>query len=247
MKRSSEIADTVVGTSSARNRDIASNRKIASNIDSLADSVASTNDAQAVNDSPGKIEAAKIASAEKYGDKLPLQRLEAMRKLAYERGWVRVKMQSSQDSDLFAQSDMKIGADVFVPSPGQEVGSGARASWRDPKPLSVMLRATVKERGWGSQLDVASVATRWPQLVGETVAANCVVESFDHDGVLILRARTVSWETQMRALAATLDQRLAQELGEGVVKEIIINGPHVRSWKHGRLSVKGRGPRDTYD
>ncbi|MBM7824438.1 putative nucleic acid-binding Zn ribbon protein [Arcanobacterium pluranimalium] len=199
------------------------------------------------NLAPSKIAVAKSAAAEKYGDKLPLQRLEAMRRLAYERGWVRVKMESSQGVDLFRQSDKKIGAEVFIPSPGQEVGSGARSSWRDPKPLSILLQATVKERGWGSQLDVASVAARWPQLVGETVAANCVVESFDHNGVLILRARTVSWETQMRALAATLDMRLAQELGEGVVKEIIINGPHVRSWKHGRLSVKGRGPRDTYD
>ena len=150
-------------------------------------------------------------------------------------------------SEVFQQPKEHLGEEIFVPSPGQEVGTGSRPSWRDPKPLGLLLKATIKERGWGSQLDVAAVAAQWPKLVGETVAANCVVESFDDDGVLVLRTRTVSWETQMKALASTLDKRLASELGEGVVKKIEINGPHVRSWKHGRLSVQGRGPRDTYD
>ena len=45
---------------------------------------------------------------------------------------------------------------------------------------------------------------------------------------------------------AALDARIAEEIGEGVVKQIIVKGPEKPSWRHGRYSVPGRGPRDTY-
>ena len=36
------------------------------------------------------------------------------------------------------------------------------------------------------------------------------------------------------------------ELGPGTVRDITVLGPAAPSWKHGKLHVKGRGPRDTY-
>lgn len=191
------------------------------------------------------ISQARAAADEKFGDVLPLQALSRARAMAEARGWVRRRKEPS--IDLSQKLGDPIGDEPFVPSPGQDVGSGARPSHRDPKMLIDLVKRTIKDRGWESQLEVANVAGRWPEIVGETVAANCKVEEFSDDGVLTLRARTVSWETQIRALLAHLDKRLASELGEGVVKKIVINGPNVPSWKHGRYSVKGRGPRDTYD
>jgi predicted nucleic acid-binding Zn ribbon protein len=35
-------------------------------------------------------------------------------------------------------------------------------------------------------------------------------------------------------------------VGEGVVGHIEVLGPDAPSWKRGRLSVRGRGARDTY-
>ncbi|ADH91772.1 DUF721 domain-containing protein [Arcanobacterium haemolyticum] len=191
-----------------------------------------------------RIEVAKREAAHKHGDVLPLQILERVRRMAADQGFVRRRSVSRET--LAATKPTPIGDAPLVPSPGQEVGSGARPSYRDPKPVFELMKKAIEERGWKSQLDVASVAARWPEIVGESVAANCAVVEFTPDGTLTLKARTVAWETQMRSLLHHLDARLAQELGEGVVKEIVLNGPYVPSWKHGKLSVPGRGPRDTY-
>lgn len=192
-----------------------------------------------------RVRRAREEAAQQHGDLLPLQALQRARIMAEAKGWVRRRRESRLD--LATERPERIGDDPLVVSPGQDVGSGARPSNRDPKPLMALVARMVSERGWKSKLDVASVATRWPSIVGESVAANCAVVDFSDDGVLTLQTRTVAWESQMRTLLHHLDARLAEELGEGVVKEIVIKGPHVPSWKHGRLSVPGRGPRDTYD
>ncbi|MGV9183698.1 DUF721 domain-containing protein [Arcanobacterium canis] len=188
--------------------------------------------------------AARKAAAEKYGDALPLQLLARARKMMADRGY---RPKGRTPVVIVKEQPEKLGADVFVPVPGQDVGSGAHKSWRDPHPLGELAKALVRDRGWGTRLEVADVGARWPQIVGETVAANAIFESFE-DGVLTIRARTVGWETQLRALLGHLDARLAKELGEGVVKEIVIGSPNTRpNWNTGGWRVKGRGVRDTYD
>ncbi len=189
-----------------------------------------------------KIAEAKKESAEKYGDRLPLECLERARYMAEQQGWVRRRIETHnplRDQD-------QLGEDVFVPSPGQDAGSGSRPSKRDPKPLSFVFPRIVETLGWTTKLDVGSVTSQWPDIVGPAFAANCVVEDFSDDGVLTLRAKSTAWQTQVKALLAFLDKKLAEHLGEGVVKDIIVNGPNVPSWKHGLYSVPGRGPRDTY-
>ncbi|MFC5281696.1 DUF721 domain-containing protein [Arcanobacterium canis] len=188
--------------------------------------------------------AARKAAAEKYGDTLPLQLLARARKMMSDRGY---RPKGRAAVEVVKEQPEKLGEDVFVPVPGQDVGSGAHKSWRDPHPLSELVKALVRDRGWGTRLEVADVGARWPQIVGETVAANAIFESFE-GGVLTIRARTVGWETQLRALLGHLDARLAKELGEGVVKEIVIGSPNTRpNWNAGGWRVKGRGVRDTYD
>ncbi|WHU57670.1 DciA family protein [Trueperella pyogenes] len=188
-----------------------------------------------------RIAQAKRAAAEKYQDKLPLEALERVRRMAEEQGWVRVRIMPR----LARLDDEQIGEEVFVPTPGQEVGSGARPSKRDPKPLDTIFEHLIRSRGWSAQVEVGALVARWSEIVGEAIANNCVVERFNN-GVLTLRASTTSWQTHMSALSSFLDKRLEEELGCGVVKQIVIDGPHARSWKHGRYSVPGRGPRDTY-
>ena len=196
-------------------------------------------------DSP--VTAARAEAAARYGDVLPMQVLQRMRLMAEARGWVRRRKEANLEIADAAAKEQHLGDEIYVPVPGQEVGSGARPSWRDPHFLGAMVDATMHEKGWMIALDVASMANRWPEVAGPHVAQHSFVEEFTDAGVLTIRTRSVAWETQLRALSSAIDKRLAEVLGEGVVKEIIIKGPHQRSWKHGKYSVPGRGPRDTYD
>ncbi|KMY23183.1 Predicted nucleic acid-binding protein, contains Zn-ribbon domain (includes truncated derivatives) [Actinobaculum suis] len=198
-----------------------------------------------------KVEAAKIKAAQENGDILALRALDRVREDAFRRGKIRTRRPSAGYAAQKLADELNdakpLGAEVFTPSPGVDAGSGARPSWRDPKPLRVILERTILDRGWGTRLNVASVERRWPQIVGENVARNAWVESFDEDtGTLTIRTSSTSWATQMRALLATLASRLDAELGPEIVKNIEVRGPQQRNWRHGRYSVPGRGPRDTY-
>ena len=190
---------------------------------------------------------ARIAADKKYGDVLPLQILEKMRVMAETQGWVRIRKSGSATRNKEMAPQERIGADVYVPVPGQDVGSGARKSYLDPKPLGMLVERTLKEKAWQEKIDVAAIAENWEAIVGRVVAANSCVQEYSEEKVLTIRARTVSWETQLRALSLELDKRISSQLGEGVVKEIRIVGPHRPSWRHGKYVVPGRGVRDTYD
>ncbi len=66
------------------------------------------------------------------------------------------------------------------------------------------------------------------------------------DGTLTVRAATTAWATQLRLLVPDVRRRLDAVVGEGVVAHVEVLGPDAPSWKRGRLSVRGRGARDTY-
>jgi predicted nucleic acid-binding Zn ribbon protein len=101
---------------------------------------------------------------------------------------------------------------------------------------------------------VHGVFSRWDLIVGREVAQHCHPESFrqaddesNPGGRLLVRTDSTAWATQMRLLAPQVVRRLNEELGDGTVVLIDVEGPHGPSWKKGRRSVRdGRGPRDTY-
>jgi predicted nucleic acid-binding Zn ribbon protein len=101
------------------------------------------------------------------------------------------------------------------------------------------------ERGWEVDLAVGGVMGRWGQVVGDQVAEHCVAESFS-DGVLVVRADSTAWATQVKLLAPTVQRRLDDVLGGGVVEHLRVLGPTSANWRHGARTVYGRGPRDTY-
>ena len=126
-----------------------------------------------------------------------------------------------------------------------EERSGAHPDDRDPQLLGSTLDRLVAERGWQTDKAVGDVMGRWPAIVGPEIAAHAVPVTFD-GGELVLAADSTAWATQMRLLAPTLLARLADDLGAGVVTAVTVRGPSGPSWKRGPLSVRGRGPRDTY-
>ncbi|WP_460459797.1 DciA family protein, partial [Angustibacter peucedani] len=128
---------------------------------------------------------------------------------------------------------------------GEARSSGAWADDRDPQLFGAGMQRLVHDRGWDVDVAVGGVMGRWARVVGEHVAEHCEPEQFT-DGVLVVRADSTAWATQVRLLVPTVLRRLAEELGEGVVEQLQVKGPAAPTWRKGSRAVRGRGPRDTY-
>ncbi len=111
--------------------------------------------------------------------------------------------------------------------------------------LGSSLEGLVHDRGWDTEVRVGDTLSRWDDIVGSEIAEHARPDSF-LDGVLTVRADSTAWATQLRLLMTQVRKRLDADLGSGVVERIVVTGPSAPSWRHGRLNVPGRGPRDTY-
>lgn len=124
--------------------------------------------------------------------------------------------------------------------------SGAHPDERDPQLLDSTIGRLIDDQGWGTDVRVHGVFSRWDTIVGREVAQHCLPEAFAETR-LTVRTDSTAWATQMKLLAPTVVRRLNEELGDGTVTVIEVLGPHGPSWKRGLRSVRdGRGPRDTY-
>ena len=128
---------------------------------------------------------------------------------------------------------------------GRRRWSGAGASVRDPKPVGSIFGELARRNGWAADLQKGRVLSHWESIVGDQLAAKTRAVSLT-DGELEIRAESTAWATQLRAMERELLRRIDQLVGTGVVRRLIIKGPAAPTWKHGRRSVRGRGPRDTY-
>ncbi|HEX3004546.1 MAG TPA: DciA family protein [Angustibacter sp.] len=126
-----------------------------------------------------------------------------------------------------------------------ESRSSARSDDRDPQLFGAGIQRLVADRGWDVDVAVGGVMGRWGSVVGAQLAEHCAPESF-HDGVLVVRADSTAWATQVRLLVPTVLRRLAEELGDSVVEQLQVKGPAAPTWRRGSRTVRGRGPRDTY-
>lgn len=118
---------------------------------------------------------------------------------------------------------------------------------REPRRIGDVLENFAAQANLVAPLAVTGLSMRWSDIVGEEVAEHVMIDEFDDaTGVLKLATDSTAWATQMRMLLPTLLIRIADEVGPNVVTEIVVNPPKSPSWKFGRRSVPGRGPRDTY-
>jgi predicted nucleic acid-binding Zn ribbon protein len=116
----------------------------------------------------------------------------------------------------------------------------------DPQLFGAVLDALVADRGWTAPAAAVGVVDRWPQLVGPEIATRTQAESL-LDGVLLVRAESTAWATQLRLMAGDIVRRLNVEVGHGTVTRLDVRGPAAPSWTRGPLRVRdSRGPRDTY-
>ncbi|MCH8560909.1 DciA family protein [Nesterenkonia sp. LB17] len=124
-------------------------------------------------------------------------------------------------------------------------GSQSGADRRDPNLLGGVVGGLIKTRGWSSPVAVGSVIARWEQLVGSAIAQHCKPEKFEN-GVVEVLCDSTAWATNLKLMQPQLMDVFNTQLGPGIVTGLSIRGPAAPSWKKGRYSVRGRGPRDTY-
>jgi len=124
-------------------------------------------------------------------------------------------------------------------------GSQPGDSGRDPALLGSQVEALLAERGWHQDVSAGAVMGRWASIVGPGIADHATPASVA-DGVLTVRAVSSAWATQLTLLRPHLLERIAGEVGPGVVTEIRVVGPGAPSWVRGKFRAKGAGPRDTY-
>ncbi|HEV8652424.1 MAG TPA: DUF721 domain-containing protein [Actinomycetes bacterium] len=86
----------------------------------------------------------------------------------------------------------------------------------------------LRARGWHQRLVAARVVARWPDVVGEAVAAHCHPTRIEEDGTLVVSADSTAWATQLAYLQGTLLDRLAVVCGPGVVRAVRVRTDDVK-------------------
>jgi len=101
-----------------------------------------------------------------------------------------------------------------LPAPGSRAPGPARGRPRreDPQPLLSAIDGLLDTRGWQQQAAMGSVFGRWPEIVGQDLAAHTRPDSYA-DGELAVIADSTAWATQVRLLGDELLDRVADEAG----------------------------------
>lgn len=116
---------------------------------------------------------------------------------------------------------------------------------RNPKKASQSILEIFKSFAWETQLAEADLFNKWAEIVGETNAENSTPENLN-DGFLTVRCKSTAWATQLRLMQPQILERIREVYPELAVTNIKFLGPDAPTWKKGKFSVPGRGPRDTY-
>ena len=102
-------------------------------------------------------------------------------------------------------------------------GFGRRVDRRtgDPVPIGDVVDALLREDVFSRGIPIATLARRWPELVGERLARATKPASLE-GGILLIRASDGPWGAQARFLAEQIRERADAALGTGSVKAVRI-------------------------
>ncbi|MGI8808402.1 MAG: DciA family protein [Acidimicrobiales bacterium] len=90
-----------------------------------------------------------------------------------------------------------------------------------PRPLSDSLEAVAKNLGGAGGPGLVDLLQRWPEVVGEQLAAHCRPVSL-RANLLTIAADEPAWGAQLGWLEADLRRRLDEALGAGAVTRIAV-------------------------
>ena len=120
-----------------------------------------------------------------------------------------------------------------------------RPRYRRANSLGAILARMIKIREWDTPTKMGSIMAKWRAIVGPQVAEHAHIETFEGHR-LVVRTDSTAWAKQLQLLLPTIERRIAEEVGSGIVEQVIILGPVAPSWKKGPYVVRGRGPRADY-
>jgi predicted nucleic acid-binding Zn ribbon protein len=89
----------------------------------------------------------------------------------------------------------------------------------DPHGLGTVLDALLGERPWRTGLAVGELARRWPDVVGPRLAQESRPSSLE-SGVLVVKASSAAWATQIGFLAEQVAARANEVMGQAVVASV---------------------------
>lgn len=90
-----------------------------------------------------------------------------------------------------------------------------------PPPLADLVERFSATRGWQARLHGARVHSAWASIAGEELARHVVPVRLA-GGVLVVRAESPAWATQVRYLAPQLLVRANEVLGDGEVRTVTV-------------------------
>lgn len=134
----------------------------------------------------------------------------------------------------------------WKPGPGMaksRTGTG-KSRW-DPQPVGQLMNSIARKPVWKIHISLGTVIAQWSEIAGKSVAEHSNPESLE-EGRLTVKTDSTAWAKQLQLLLPQIEKSIDEVLGTGVVIQVIVHGPEKPSWNHGKLKVKGRGPRDTY-
>lgn len=98
---------------------------------------------------------------------------------------------------------------------------------RDPERIGVIAGLLANQPAWKPFLLLARLNNNWDQIVGALIGQHTTVDSY-HDGVLVVRAQSPVWVTQLTYLIPQLQQKIQQELPGLPLDEVKVTGPGVQ-------------------
>lgn len=113
--------------------------------------------------------------------------------------------------------------------------SGEDVTWVDedetlrttgtPRSLGELLGAMAKRRRWGARLEAAGIFATWEKIVGRDLARRCEPVRLA-GGVLVVRAESQAWATQVGYLEGEIRRRADESLRPGLVRQLKVTvGP----------------------
>ncbi|MBW3090326.1 DUF721 domain-containing protein [Bifidobacterium miconisargentati] len=103
---------------------------------------------------------------------------------------------------------------------------------RDPAELGSVMTTIAGSGVWASNLKLAQLRNHWDQVVGPAIAQHSAVADF-RDGILIIRAESTVWATQLTYLIPQLTETIRRNLKGLTINEIRVTGPaagYTRKW-----------------
>jgi len=89
----------------------------------------------------------------------------------------------------------------------------------DGEGLGAVLDGLVTQRPLRAGMALGVLARRWPEVVGDRLALECVPASLD-GGVLLVRASSQAWGAQVRFLAREIRSAAERVTGSGTIRDV---------------------------